>query len=119
LTSGIALQVIELAEHAKQKFASDNFKEQLLGLEQVFELLSLRANLHGITEQLIDAIVDLINPARCVPEVVSGASLVCWKLCEVRDSAGPRVFHPHDPTHAIVTPHAHTDRGVRWGKRAA
>ena len=76
------LKVVELADHAALKFDNENYKEQLLGLEQVFELLSLRANLHGITEKVLDAVVALLNPSRNKAEVVSGAALVTWKLCE-------------------------------------
>ena len=36
---------------------------------QVFELLSLRANLYGITESLLDAIVSLLDPLHTHPQV--------------------------------------------------
>ena len=52
--------------------------EQLVGLEQIFELLSQRANLHGITEGTLDSVVALIDPLKQPEEVVSAAALVAW-----------------------------------------
>ena len=78
-------KVIELAAHAEAKFSSANKREQLVGLEQIFELLSQRANLHGITEGTLDAVVALIDPLKQPEEVVSAAALVAWKLCDVAD----------------------------------
>ena len=54
-------QVVALAERALGKTAlRDEPRQQLIGLEQLFELFSLRANLHGVTEPMLDAIVDLL-----------------------------------------------------------
>ena len=60
-------KVLELARHAASKFASANHKEQLVGLEQVFELSSLRANLHGITDVLLDDAHCSSSPTATMP----------------------------------------------------
>ena len=88
---------------------------------QVFELLSLRANLYGITESLLDAIVALLDPLHTHPQVevvvvvVSGvAARRFWSCaqCATREalslSASATTWHdlttrerrrPHRPTH--------------------
>ena len=60
-----------LAAHAEAKFASANKREQLVGLEQIFELLSQRANLHGITDVLLDEVVGLLSIEEAMAAVVS------------------------------------------------
>ena len=74
------LKVVELADHAASS-STTRTTEQLLDLEQVFELLSLRANL-TVCREIARAVVGLLNPSRNKAEVVSGAALVTWKLCE-------------------------------------
>lgn len=86
---GVALRrrnkVMELAESAQARFAAPDAAERITALAEIFELLDQNSNLHGITEGLVDAIVDLINPARQPSEVVSAAAIVLWRLSEHKE----------------------------------
>ena len=86
---GVALRrrnkVMELAELAQARFGAPDAAERIAALAEIFELLDQNSNLHGITEGLVDAIVDLVNPARQPSEVVSAAALVLWRLSEHKE----------------------------------
>ena len=56
----------------------------------MFELSSLRANLHGITDVLLDEVVALVDAQRQHGLVARGAALVCWRLCEHDEARAAR-----------------------------
>ena len=72
--------VDELMNHAFQKVKTGKPAEKLLGLDQVFELTSLPANLSSLNEEDLEILVRVVNDSNQYLSIRNKAALVCWQL---------------------------------------
>lgn len=75
--------VKKLLDNAVQKVDGDSPERRLFGLDQVFEMVSLAANLSSVGDPLLDLLTRIISDEQEQLPIRSKAALVCWHLCQV------------------------------------
>lgn len=75
--------VNSLFSSAVDKVGSENPSERLLGLDQIFEMISLPANHSSVTDSLLGLVVSVLGNEHEFMSIRNKAALICWYFLQV------------------------------------